>query len=170
MILLLRNWYDHAVNESNHLPGLLRFPTYVLGKLHKALHVELDSPLREHWVLVYLADRDEQPTQQEMAEELAIDRSEVVRLVDGLEENGLVSRSRDPDDRRKYRLAVTEAGRRRRQRVDTEIELATDTLFHRLSPAERDTLHRLALKALGYDDACRHPFLSSTAGEDEGNG
>lgn len=42
-----------------HPKGLLRFPTYTLGKLHKALHTELGTPLREHWILTYLAENND---------------------------------------------------------------------------------------------------------------
>ncbi|MEU1210189.1 MarR family transcriptional regulator [Nocardia sp. NPDC005825] len=133
-----------------HPAGLLRHPTYALGKLHKAMHAELGTPLREHWVLTYLAERAD-PSQQEMANVLEIDRSEVVRLIDSLEKAGLVTRNRDPEDRRKYRLAITAAGNRVRAETDARIAAATDVLLARLSPAERATLHRLSLKALGYD-------------------
>ncbi|WP_328290028.1 MarR family winged helix-turn-helix transcriptional regulator [Nocardia aurantiaca] len=133
-----------------HPTGLLRHPTYALGKLHKAMHAQLGTPLREHWVLTYLAERNE-ISQQEMANVMEIDRSEVVRLIDSLEQAGLVTRNRDPEDRRKYRLAITAAGNRVREETDAKIFAATDVLLARLTPTERETLHRLSLKALGYD-------------------
>ena len=130
--------------------GLLRHPTYVFGKLHKAVHARMATPLREHWVLTYLAERAE-ISQQEMANAMQIDRSEIVRLIDSLEEAGLVTRTRDPQDRRKYRLAITAAGNRRWVETNDQVLEATDVLLARLTPAERETLHRLSLKALGYD-------------------
>src|SRR3954454_5971701 len=105
--------------------GLLRYPTYVLGKLHKAMHAQLGTPLREHWVLTYLAERTE-ISQQEMANAMEIDRSEVVRLIDSLEKAGRVTRTRDPEDRRKYRLTITAAGDRLRADTDARILEATD--------------------------------------------
>ncbi|MFE3189956.1 MarR family winged helix-turn-helix transcriptional regulator [Nocardia sp. NPDC059240] len=133
-----------------HPAGLLKHPTYALGKLHKAMHTNLATPLREHWVLTYLAERAE-VSQQEMANAMEIDRSEVVRLIDTLEKAGLVTRTRDPEDRRKYRLTITAAGERLRAETDAKILEATDVLLYRLTPAERETLHHLSLKALGYD-------------------
>lgn len=128
--------------------GLLRFPTYVLGRLHKALHHQIGVSLREHWVLVCL-DEQKDLSQQEVSDSLGIDRSEVVRLIDALEDAGHVVRTRDGTDRRKYRLSLTAAGRAERARVDTQIAAATDRVFAGLSLAERHTLHTLALKALG---------------------
>ncbi|QLY34800.1 MarR family transcriptional regulator [Nocardia huaxiensis] len=114
------------------------------------MHAELGTPLREHWVLTYLAERSD-ISQQEMAHAMGIDRSEVVRLIDSLEKAGQVTRTRDPHDRRKYQLAITAAGERERVRTEARIDEATDLLMARLTPAERETLHRLSLKALGFD-------------------
>jgi len=137
--------------EAFHPQGLLRFPTYVFGKLHKAMHAEVQSSLRDHWVLVCLEERGE-IAQQVISDVLGIDRSEVVRMIDALEAEGLVTRSRDLQDRRRYRLSITTKGRRRRAEVDAEIEAATDKVLANLSATERETLARLARKALDGED------------------
>jgi len=51
-------------------------------------------------------------SQQQAAEQLGVDRTTMVALVDGLEDKGLVARHRSPDDRRKNIVALTSAGRR----------------------------------------------------------
>ncbi|RJO78052.1 MarR family transcriptional regulator [Nocardia panacis] len=130
--------------------GLVRFPTWAFGKLHRAVHAELDTSLREHWILVCVEEYAEL-SQQQVATTLQIDRSEVVRLIDGLERAGLVTRTRDTVDRRKYRLTITEAGRAERRRMAERIDRATDKVLHRLDAEERHTLHRLANKAIGAD-------------------
>jgi DNA-binding MarR family transcriptional regulator len=50
-------------------------------------------------------------SQQEVAHRLGVDRTSMVALIDELEGNGLVQRRRDPDDRRKNVVTLTEAGR-----------------------------------------------------------
>ncbi|MEV6430032.1 MarR family transcriptional regulator [Nocardia sp. NPDC051463] len=137
--------------DSEHPPGLLRFPTYVFGKLHQALKNEVGTSLRDQWVLVHLEDNDEL-SQQQVSDAMHIDRSEVVRMIDGLEQAGFVVRTRDPGDRRKYRLSITQAGKAERRRTDEVIEQATAKVLRRLDDEERKTLRRLTLKALGYDD------------------
>ncbi|QIS08341.1 MarR family winged helix-turn-helix transcriptional regulator [Nocardia arthritidis] len=134
-----------------HPRGLLRFPTYVFGKLHRAVHAEIDASLREHWVLVCLEEFTDL-SQQQVATTLQIDRSEVVRIIDGLEKDGFVVRTRDPGDRRKNCLSITAAGRAERRRVDEQVQQATDRVLHRLDADERRTLLRLALKAIGEDE------------------
>ncbi|MEU3015554.1 MarR family winged helix-turn-helix transcriptional regulator [Nocardia asteroides] len=135
-------------SNSNSVRGLPRYPVYALGRLTKALHAEIDVPLRDHWVLTFIAENADL-TQKKVGEALGIDRSEVVRLIDALERADLVERTRDGKDRRKYRLRITEAGRKQCKRTDKLIADATARVLDRLDAEEQATLHRLALAALG---------------------
>ncbi|WKU05859.1 MarR family winged helix-turn-helix transcriptional regulator [Micromonospora sp. HUAS LYJ1] len=65
---------------------------------------------RSYSVLALAAD-DARPTQRELAEFLRLDPSQVVALVDGLEQRHLVERHADPADRRANVLVATDAGR-----------------------------------------------------------
>jgi DNA-binding MarR family transcriptional regulator len=66
---------------------------------------------RELAVLSVLAA--EQPlSQQEAADQLGIDRTSMVALIDALETKGLVGRTRSAEDRRKNIVQLTQAGRR----------------------------------------------------------
>jgi DNA-binding MarR family transcriptional regulator len=49
-------------------------------------------------------------SQREVSDQLLLDPSDVVTLVDILERAGMVERRRDPADRRRYALEVTERG------------------------------------------------------------
>ncbi|MET9905294.1 MarR family winged helix-turn-helix transcriptional regulator [Streptomyces sp. NPDC006476] len=60
-------------------------------------------------VLVVLSG-DEPLSQVEAAGRLAVDRTTMVSLVDGLEDQGLVRRRRSPQDRRKNIVELTPAG------------------------------------------------------------
>ncbi|MFH0177524.1 MarR family winged helix-turn-helix transcriptional regulator [Streptomyces cacaoi] len=64
---------------------------------------------RELAVLVVLAD-EETLSQAEAAGRLGVDRTTMVALVDGLEDHGLVERRRDPQDRRRNIVRLTDAG------------------------------------------------------------
>ena len=59
---------------------------------------------------LFTADPDEPPYIQELAESLGASMPSLSRAVDGLVRKGLVTRSEDPDDRRRRRVALTEAG------------------------------------------------------------
>ncbi len=56
-------------------------------------------------------DRGTPLSQQALADRLRLEKSSVSRLVAELERQGLVERERDPDNRRVYRLRLTERGR-----------------------------------------------------------
>ncbi|WP_110590165.1 MarR family winged helix-turn-helix transcriptional regulator [Microbacterium suaedae] len=70
----------------------------------------LGLKVRSYSVLCLALD-DEPPTQREIAEFLRLDPSQVVALVDDLEDRGLVVRETDPRDRRAKVVAATAEGR-----------------------------------------------------------
>lgn len=77
-----------------------------------------------------VADPAEPPYIQEMTEELGVSMPSLSRAVDGLVRKDLVSRSEDPEDRRRRRVALTDAGREiansfYRSRASSVIEFAS---------------------------------------------
>jgi DNA-binding MarR family transcriptional regulator len=58
-----------------------------------------------------LAAADTRPTQRELSEFLRLDPSQIVALIDDLQDRGWVTREPDPQDRRVNVVAVTPAGR-----------------------------------------------------------
>ncbi len=77
----------------------------------------------------------------ELAEKVVLSRSNLTRLVDRLEEAGLVARERSEDDRRGAYAVLAEAGRETRRRMWPVYEGGIRQLFEgRLSEAEAQTL------------------------------
>jgi DNA-binding MarR family transcriptional regulator len=58
-------------------------------------------------------------SQRALADALGMHAPRLVALIDDLEGRGLVQRTRDPDDRRNYALALTPAGRDTMTRIGT---------------------------------------------------
>ena len=58
-----------------------------------------------------VADPEEPPYLQEISEGLGVSMPSLSRAIDGLVRKGLVSRDEDPEDRRRRRVTLTEAGR-----------------------------------------------------------
>ena len=104
------------------------------------------------WLPLLRIARSEAPMRQnELAASLSLDGSSVVRLLDALENSGLVERCEDPVDRRAKSLALTPLGRRtvdQVERVSQDIrdlvlgEVADDDLARslRLLETVRDRL------------------------------
>ena len=106
---------------------------------------------RAHFVLVCLHEYGEL-SQRELADLIAMDRSDLVKLLDTLERSGQVRRAVDPGDRRRHLLSITPAGVETMRRGEDVMGEATDELLHRLTPDERATLHGLILRALDLPD------------------
>jgi MarR family transcriptional regulator, lower aerobic nicotinate degradation pathway regulator len=135
--------------------GLLRWPSYAVGLLHRTAKARVDAALggmglsvRNYAVLVCLDEYGEL-SQQQVGDRTAIDRSDLVKLIDQLEALGQVERRRDLADRRRHVLSLTAGGARALREADQILERLTSEIFANLSAAERQTLHRLTLKALG---------------------
>ena len=79
-------------------------------------------------------------SQQQLCQALGIDSGNMVELVDGLEALGYAQRQRDPRDRRRYRLALTEAGGRDLTAMTGAVAEYNAQFLRPLEPAEREAL------------------------------
>jgi len=78
--------------------------------------------------------------QAEIGRRLGIDPSDMVAILNDLEHAGYVSRARDPEDRRRNSVTITDAGSQALVWFDTAIAAAQDEMLSALSAAERDQL------------------------------
>lgn len=87
-------------------------------------------------------------SQQQLARVLGVSEQAVLQIVDDLAAAGLVVRDRDPQDRRRYALRLSEAGEDRLRRTGGVVE-ATETDFGRALGAQgRAELRALLAKLL----------------------
>jgi DNA-binding MarR family transcriptional regulator len=144
--------------EQRQRPGGLRDrPAYALSLLQQLLISQIERDLggeglnlRAHQVLACV-DYFGGGSQQQVCNSMAVDRSEMVRIVDRLEKAGLLQRDADPADRRRHRLRLTAAGRLALKRGDRLMIAATQQTLSRLSNADRSSLNALVLRALGQE-------------------
>jgi DNA-binding MarR family transcriptional regulator len=101
-------------------------------------------------VLNLLAERP--ISQQELGEQLGIDRTTVVELIDDLERKGVVVRKRNSADRRSYALSLTARGRTVQKRAAKVFDDAADEFFNPLKPAERQALAGMLRKLIASAD------------------
>jgi DNA-binding MarR family transcriptional regulator len=103
--------------------------------------------LRQLMLLSYL--RHGAPAlQQQLCEALWLDANNCVLLLNELEDMGYVERRRDPADRRRHVVDLTDEGRVALERAERAQESIGDQLFAALSEDERATLRSLLGRAL----------------------
>jgi DNA-binding MarR family transcriptional regulator len=103
---------------------------------------------RHFWVLSYLADRDDGTAQLELADAFMLDANNAVLLLNELEDAGWVERRRNPDDRRRHIVFLTDQGRAAVSHARDACSVAENELLAKLSASERDSLRSLLVKAL----------------------
>ncbi len=106
---------------------------------------EVDLNVRQFSVLA-LAASDLKPTQREMSAFVALDPSQIVALVDTLEDRNLVKRETDPRDRRSKNIVATSEGEKLYRRARMITMTAEDHIMTKLTAEERDQLRALLTK------------------------
>jgi MarR family transcriptional regulator, lower aerobic nicotinate degradation pathway regulator len=107
----------------------------------------LGVKLKEFVALTYLREST-RATQQKLAKTLMLDANNCVILLNGLEEKGLIERTRDSEDRRRHIVAITSTGHRALEKAEHKLETVEDDVLGNLSQDERDQLRELLAKAL----------------------
>ncbi|KAA0929822.1 MULTISPECIES: MarR family winged helix-turn-helix transcriptional regulator [Streptomyces] len=124
-------------------------PGYLLHKAGLVLVEDVEKALgavgmriRYFFVLAALAGGPEL-SQQDLSRLLNLDPTTVVTVIDEMERNQHVERRRNPADRRRYNLILTESGREAlatADRVATEVE---ENFFGALAGDEREALRKM---------------------------
>jgi len=103
---------------------------------------DLDLKVRQFAVLA-MACSGTNPSQRELGDFLDLDPSQVVALVDRLEDRGVLRREPDPRDRRSKILVATESGLELHARAAARTHEAEVQTLQALTPSERDQLRGL---------------------------
>jgi DNA-binding MarR family transcriptional regulator len=104
---------------------------------------------RARWQTLFAVSRQEGATQTQLADALDVETITVGRMVDRLEEAGLVERRADPADRRAWRLFLTPAAHPLLEQLRPLGVEVTEEALAGLSDAERDTLGGLLERVRG---------------------
>jgi DNA-binding MarR family transcriptional regulator len=102
-----------------------------------------------HLIALKLLSEQGPQSQQGLADALSLDPSNVVGLLNELEERELVVRRRDRSDRRRHIVELSTSGEEELAVGYARLSRVEDELLGALSAAERSTLYDLLQRAVG---------------------
>jgi DNA-binding MarR family transcriptional regulator len=133
-------------------PSLTGLTTYLLSRTGKVARGRLTGRfaarglrLWHHAVLAALADFGPH-VQRDLGLRLAVDPSDMAKIVDELAGAGAVERARDAADRRRITVTLTDAGRTLLAELDAEAEAVQSEVLEPLTKEERAQLDALLRK------------------------
>jgi DNA-binding MarR family transcriptional regulator len=134
--------------QAPYLAGSMNLLTRLARVIYRRAVPELIGiKIKEFVALVYLRETG-RATQQKLAETMMMDANNCVILLNGLEDEGLIARTRDPDDRRRHIVEITPKGHKALEKAERELETLEDEVLGKLDRSEREQLRDLLAKAL----------------------
>jgi DNA-binding MarR family transcriptional regulator len=113
-----------------------------------------------HHAILSLLEGSAPEAQAEIADALGYDRGTLVGLLDELEEQNLVERNRDPDDRRRQLVRITADGKRTLGKLRALSKRLEDEFLAPLDSEQRQQLHALLLVLAGrHEPRCAPPTV-----------
>jgi DNA-binding MarR family transcriptional regulator len=109
--------------------------------------------LYQYSVLAVLGEGAKE-TQATIADTLKLDRGQLVGVLDGLEQTGLIERRRDQTDRRRHMVSLTPAGKKQLVKMRAIIERIEEQFLEPLDDKARGGL-RDALLLVAANHDCR---------------
>jgi DNA-binding MarR family transcriptional regulator len=137
-----------AQGASGSDTGLIALVIQINKALHRRTSEELlGMRLKQFLLLGYVGDRGA-VSQQELETGLVMDANSVVLLLNETEAAGWSVRKRDPADRRRHMVELTEAGKLAVARAEKAREGIEDEVLSDLSAEERKALRKLLKRVL----------------------
>jgi DNA-binding MarR family transcriptional regulator len=97
----------------------------------------------DQWVVLYRLLENEGLTQVALGERTVKDKTTITRILDRLEARELLTRRRDPDDRRSQRLYLTDAGRTLALALVPIVQAFADAAYADLTENDKTVLRDL---------------------------
>jgi DNA-binding MarR family transcriptional regulator len=137
---------------------LLASTAFLLARVGTAVKLRFVEALGEENISIYqygvlaVLGEGAREAQATIADVLDLDRSLLVGILDELEEDGLIERRRDPNDRRRHTVSLTAEGKRRLIRLRALVKRIEQTYFAGLDDDGRKALHDALLSVAGTHD------------------
>ena len=161
-----------STNNSVIPTALLESPSFQLERLRRRTRDGVEAALqtkqttlREYWVLTCLVE-EAASSQSALSETLAIDASDMVRLLDSLESRNWVKRERDAKDRRRQIIAATKKGVKAHKELAELVAAAEDEALDESTNKQLKHLRKLAKAIIAADAAHDNNDGAAATGDD----
>lgn len=138
-------------------PALAKSPSFQIERVRRHTKDEVErtlarhgSNMREFWILSCVHGTP--MSQRQLAELLLIDASDMVRILDSLEDHGWVKRDRDPKDRRRQIVTATKKGAKMLGTLCADVEEAEDRAFELSTQKQLKSIKKLSQAILSDAD------------------
>lgn len=132
-----------------HPELLIQSPSFQIERIRRATREEVEKSLaefsttmREFWVLTCTLEHAASQTQ--LSDLLAVDASDMVRLIDSLETHGWVTRERDTKDRRRQIVVPTKKGAKAHAQLAQVVSAAEDRALDATTTKQLKQLRKLS--------------------------
>ena len=140
----------------------LAFTSKVLREWFEQHLVDAGGSLTTWIVLSSAINSPESPSQSELAAYMGIGGPTLVRHIDRLESEGLLTRRRDDVDRRVTRIDITPAGRQRHRELGEVSARTSDELRRLISDDEEQIVRSVLQRFTDYVIASNEAAISTT--------
>jgi DNA-binding MarR family transcriptional regulator len=134
--------------EASSGPGSIVLLTRLARVIYRRSSEELLGIRLKHLMALAYLREHEQASQQAFSEGMHLDANNCVLLLNELEALGFATRQRDPSDRRRHFVTLTEAGRAALDHAERAQQTIEGDVLSALSAQEKATLHDLLARAL----------------------
>jgi DNA-binding MarR family transcriptional regulator len=105
------------------------------GVLSKCLE---DLEVERYYSILYFLSENDGCTQQHICNNLAIDKTAMVKVIDYLIKAGYIDRNVNPDDRREHFIVLTKKGTKHTEEIVAAFKSLDDKIFADISKTEKD--------------------------------
>lgn len=105
----------------------------VLSKTLECIDIE------RYFSVLYFLNEKEGCIQQHICNNLAIDKTAMVKVIDYLIKAGLVTREPNPEDRREYFIMLTKKGKKQTEETVKAFKALDDKIFSKISDTDKET-------------------------------
>jgi DNA-binding MarR family transcriptional regulator len=127
---------------------------YWVNRLAAAFRTEVDRELRDHDLtrrqvaMLHFIARADRPTASDLTREMGVDSTAVTRMIDRLEDKGVVTRTQDPGDGRRNIVELTPAALRLMPKLGRTAQKVEALFEEGLGAGELATFHDVLMRML----------------------